>query len=521
VIEYLEETNVYRLEILSTQTMQETVDLYSQNPLVEYAEPNSLGEGGDFIPNDTFFPQQWHLNNTGQTGGTADADIDAVEGWQITRGSSAIVLAILDTGIDSDHPEFQGRILPGFDFVNEDSDPEADHPHGVLVSGISAANTDNNFAGSGVDHNVSILPVKVLDSQNLGTTFDLAQGLVFAANQRAHVINMSLINFPLASSTLNDALQFARDAGAILVACAGNGGIGNADQSGPGASPLTISVGATDDNDARASFSGTGQALDMVAPGLSVPTTVFNSSRDEVTLFSGCSAATPVVAGIATLLLSVEPSLTHDDIRNILTETAEDLVGPPSEDTPGRDDFFGFGRVNMHAALQSVVGLRPAQCQAALKGNAIDPDGEGKGVGAIIPTGTGRFQQKLEEGASAEFEVVNVALKCGTRLDVCLESGDETRSELLLQQIFLCDTDNLAVGHAKIDERNGTPTLTPQPDFETISLAEVTGNMDNICNAVVGRVIRVRRSESRSSPCNEDVVLEGTIVEEDGQSFFR
>ena len=271
IIKHVKEIDVYHLKIPSTSTVPEMVELYSKNPKCHYAEPNYIGEGGDFIPNDTSFPQQWYLNNIGQTGGTVDADIDVMwEGWQITRGSSAVVVAVLDTGIDSDHREFQGRILPGFDFVNEDSDPEADHPHGPQVTGILAANANNAFAVAGVDHRAQILPVKVLNAQSAGTTADLIQGLLFAAAQGAHVVNMSLINYPLTSS-LTDALQFARDAGAILIACAGNGGIGNADISGPGASPLTISVGGTDHNDARASFSGTGQALDVVAPGVNLP----------------------------------------------------------------------------------------------------------------------------------------------------------------------------------------------------------------------------------------------------------
>jgi len=283
----------------------------------------------------------------------ADADIDAVEGWQITRGSSLITVAVLDTGIDSDHPEFEGRISAGFDFVNNDDDPEADHSHGALVSGIIAANADNNFSVTGVGHYVGILPVKVLDSRNRGSVSNLVKGLVFSANQGANVINMSLINYPLTSS-LKDALQFARNAGAILIACAGNGGIGNADLSAPRRSPLTISVGASDKDDMRASFSGTGKALDVVAPGRSVRTVRFGSNQDVATNFSGCSAATPIVSGIATLLLSIDPTLTHEAIREILRMSAEDLVGPFSEDTPGRDDFFGYGRVNLQNALLRV-----------------------------------------------------------------------------------------------------------------------------------------------------------------------
>lgn len=356
VMEYNADIDVYRLIILSDSSITEVVNLFATDPRCEYAEPNAIGQGSKFFPNDTFFPQQWYLDNTGQTGGTPDADIDAVEGWQITRGSSAIVVAVLDTGIDSDHLEFAGRILPGYDYVNNDPDPEDDNSHGTYVSGIIAANADNNFSIAGVDHNVQILPVKVLDFDGTGNAFDLSQGLTFAANEGARVINMSLQDYPSDSITLNSALQFARDAGAILIASAGNGGIGDADVSWPGASPLTISVGATDHNDARADFSGTGAALDLVAPGVDLPTVLYDDNTDGFFPFSGTSASAPVVSGIATLLLSLDDSLTHNQVLIILACTAEDLVGPADEDTKGRDDFFGYGRVNMKKALL-LVGI--------------------------------------------------------------------------------------------------------------------------------------------------------------------
>lgn len=351
VLEVIEKLGIYRLALPVGRSATRMRGEFSDDPRCEHVELNYIGEGGDLIPNDTSFGDQWHLNNTGQGGGTLDADIDAVEAWDITTGSDSVVVAVLDSGIDSDHPELLGRVLPGFDFVNEDSDPEADHAHGAVVTGILAANADNSFAVAGIDHSAKILPVKVLGSANLGTLADLIEGLTYAADQGADVISMSLINYPVAFSFLEDALQYARDSGAILIACAGNDGIGDADVSGPGASPLTISVGATTRNDARASFSGTGSALDVVAPGSSISTIAYNTAVDTSSVFSGCSAATPIVAGITSLLLAEYPSLTHDEVRSILTQSAEDLVGPPNEDTPGRDDFFGHGRVNLHSAL--------------------------------------------------------------------------------------------------------------------------------------------------------------------------
>jgi thermitase len=366
VLDYIEKLHVYHLRIPEGRTVDQMIELYANDPRCEYVERNYIGGGGGLIPDDTFYREQWHLDNDGQTGGTADADIDAVEGWRITQGDPTVVAAILDTGIDRRHREFRRRLLPGHDFVDEDGDPEADHPHGPLVAGVLAANSDNGFGVAGVDRRVTILPVKVLDRNNRGTVVDLAEGLVYAADQGADVINMSLINYPL-GGILNNALRYARNAGSILVACAGNGGIGDADVSGPGASRLTISVGATDHDDLRADFSGTGRRLDVVAPGLEVVTTAFDADDDGATFFSGCSAATPVVSGIATLLLSIDPSLRHNQVRAILRRTADDQVGDPDEDEPGRDDFFGFGRVNLNNALSELVtavavDVNPRRC---------------------------------------------------------------------------------------------------------------------------------------------------------------
>jgi thermitase len=394
ILEVIPELGIYRLSIPGNATVGAMAAKLSHDPRFEDVEPNNIGEGGDFIPNDPAFPKQWHLHNTGRFGGTEDADIDAVEGWQITRGDESITVAVLDSGIDFDHPEFAGRLLPGFDFVNEDPDPQFDHPHGVWVSGVLAANADNDLSVAGVDHFAQILPIKVLDEQNRGSVFDLAAGLEFAADAGADVINMSLIGYGNGPSLIS-ALQYARTAGAVLIACAGNGGIGDADVSGPGVSPLTISVGATTESDERASFSGTGDALDVVAPGSFIWTV--NANSTGATWFSGCSAATPIVSGIASLLLSLDPSLTHDEILGILTQTAEDEVGPPSEDFQGPDDFFGHGRVNMNQALASVA--------TALCGNLIIDPGEQCDDGNVV-SGDGCSSTCQEEGEDSDGDGV-------------------------------------------------------------------------------------------------------------------
>jgi subtilisin family serine protease len=267
-----------------------------------------------------------------------------------------VKIAILDVGIETFNAEFTGaRFLRGPDFTNGDENPEADHPHGIYTLGLLAANADNDFGGAGVDHRSEILVIKVLNGFNRGSVADLAAGIIEAAQEDADIISMSLIDYGN-TNTLNLALEVAQSAGSILIACAGNGGIGNADISYPGASPLTISIGSVDSQERRTAISGTGAMLDFVAPGENL-FTVASGSGNELTQFSGCSAATPLAAGIAGLMKAVNPQLTQADIKDIWIDTARDLIGPGSQDTLGRDDQYGYGMLDAAAAVQLAVEI--------------------------------------------------------------------------------------------------------------------------------------------------------------------
>jgi subtilisin family serine protease len=328
-------------------------------PGVRHVERNGIGSGG-LMPNDSFFAAQWHLHNTGQNAGKPGADVAAAAAWAISTGSPNVTIAVLDSGSDFAHPDFAGRFLPGgFDFVAEDADAEGDHPHGTWVAGVIAANANNGFAVTGIDHAARILTVKVLNDNNAGTTFDQIQGVNYAASvPEVDIINLSLINYP-SSVALDQAMADARAAGKIVIACAGNGGPGNADNSWPGASTNSISIGATDRNDNRAGFSATGAALDFVAPGSFITTTEWQTTANVSRSVSGCSFATPLTSGIAGLLLARAEelgfTLNHDDVYRLFKAGAEDLVGPASEDAPGRDDYFGWGRLNALHSLELVA----------------------------------------------------------------------------------------------------------------------------------------------------------------------
>jgi hypothetical protein len=152
-----------------------------------------------------------------------------------------------------------------------------------------------------------------------------------------------------------------------------------------------------------------------------------------------------------------------------------------------------------------------SSCVASLAGPAIDPDGLNRGIGAIRPSGRGRFRQLPGEGPQADFSATNVALDCGTRLDVCLERGGQNRPRALLQQLLVCDASGNAGSRAKIDERRRPPELDPVPDAAVTALTAIDESADDICEAVEGRSIRLRRSESSRRACDEAVVLEGAI----------
>lgn len=344
---------------------QDWIQTLQAHPEVAAAERNGIGQGGIVpVPDDPVWPELWHLENTGQMGGTPGADIEVRAAWQIEDGSPDVVVAVLDTGLNLNHPDFVGRVAPGgYDFVAEDNNPTADHPHGTWVAGLIAAEADNSFGTSGVDRAAKILPIKVLNQNNSGTTFDLIQGLDYtAARPEVDVVNLSLINYPAAAS-LQTALTNLRAAGKIVVACAGNSGAGDADLSWPGASPETISIGWTDAADVRADLSATGAALDLVAPGNEVATAdaAGNNSADIV---SGCSFATPLTAGVATLMVALAESLAgpidHDIARTYLIAGAEDQVGPApfgvsGGDAPGRDNDYGHGRINAKRSLEALA----------------------------------------------------------------------------------------------------------------------------------------------------------------------
>ncbi|MDH7475678.1 MAG: S8 family peptidase [Anaerolineae bacterium] len=306
-------------------------------------------------PNDPAYEgdDQWGLNK-----------IEGPKAWGITTGSSLVTIAVIDTGVDLDHPDLQDKIVPGWDFVNNDATPDDDHSHGTHVAGIAAATTNNGLGVAGVAWNTRIMPVKVLDSSGNGSMDDVIAGMTYAADHGAQVLNLSLGSVNN-SSALQDAVNYARDRSAVVVAAAGNCGsgciIGSQYYYNPYMYPAScqnvIGVAATTSTDGWPPFSEHNTYVDLSAPGVGIYSTIPNGYGYK----DGTSMATPFVSGLAALVLSRWPDYTPSQVETALFNNADDLG------SSGRDDYFGYGRINAFQTLLNgaEMGSSALEAQAA------------------------------------------------------------------------------------------------------------------------------------------------------------
>lgn len=316
----------------------------NRHPWVRFAEVDGIGTGGATLPNDANFGSQWHHRNVNSSG-PVRADMHSTEAWDLTTGSTDVVLAILDTGLAAGQPDFAGRTVAGYDFVNDDDDPADDHGHGTAVAGAASATGNNQARVAGVDWHCRIMPLKVLDHNNSGQYSWWTAGIEWAVDHGADVINLSA-GGGTESLTMQAAIEHAIEQGVIVVTITHNDGAGTIRF--PGRLEACITVGATDANDAVTGFSNYGPQIDLVAPG----TNIYTLSRSGgVTRWWGTSFAAPLVSGTSCLLRSVDPTLTQTQMRTLLCAGADDQVGDEL-DLPGFDTHYGHGRLNAYASLQ-------------------------------------------------------------------------------------------------------------------------------------------------------------------------
>lgn len=300
-------------------------------PNVAYVEPDGIVEAL-FDPNDPYY-----INNY-QWG---PQDINAPSAWDTTRGSSGIIIAIVDTGVNYNHPD----IAPNYDnrgknWINPSKSPLDDNGHGTHVAGIAAAVTNNGIGVAGISQS-KILAEKVLNRFGSGTYSSVANGITDAADKGADIISMSLGGGD--SYTMEIAVNYAWNNGSLIVAAAGNSNSGTI--SYPAAYANVTAVSALSQGDSKASYSNYGAKIELAAPG----TDILSTYKNGYAYLSGTSMATPFVSGSAALVLSKNSSLTNQQVRDILDSSADDIGAS------GRDTYFGYGKVNPYRALQQTL----------------------------------------------------------------------------------------------------------------------------------------------------------------------
>jgi len=380
----------YIVYVDNIKDIPETCKQYEKYFTVDFAEPDFIGESAGerttgilsiLKPNDEYYNRQWALKNNGNTRtttgkpGKSGADVDAERGWEIETGSEDVIVGILDSGSKLDHPDLAGRFwinkkevrngkdndqngfiddVNGWNFAYDNSNVIDDGGHGTNISGTIGAVANNSIGYSGIDWKCKLMICKNLDDENLGEYSWWSASLYYAANNGAKIINMSEGGYDY-SKTLEVAINYAYDAGCLIVASMMNKN--NNDTYYPAAYKNVLAVGATDTDDGRCKQftwgggSNWGKHISVVAPGNRIYGLDYKDEYNYDVYWSGTSQATAYVTGIASLLLAQDIGRTNKELKAIITATAKDQVGDPSEDTPGWDEYYGYGRVDLYAAL--------------------------------------------------------------------------------------------------------------------------------------------------------------------------
>ena len=504
VVKFRGDTKPFRVIRVPEGRVLEGIREYLGRADVEYAEPNYIANAL-WSPDDQYYPYQWHLDNPEHGG------INVEEAWDIETGSPDVVVAVIDTGVAyEDYREGWGwwgtsyyqapdlaqtSFVPGYDFVNDDNHPNDDDSHGSHVAGTIAQSTDNGIGVAGVAFNCSIMPVKVLDKNGSGTYVDIAEGIRWAADHGANVINLSL-GGPSQSTTLKNACAYAYDKGVTIVCAAGNGyEEGNSPCYPAAYDDYCIAVGATRYDNNRAPYSNTGNYLDISAPGgdLTVDQNgdgygdgvlqnTFNPDTKQTNdfgywFFQGSSVAAPHVSGVAALLISNGVATAPDNVREALQSTAED------HGAPDWDAEYGWGIVDAHAALMWTEGPLPT-----LESIAVTPTEASIEVGLTQQfTATGTYSdgstKDITDSVTWESSDISVATIDATGLATANNKGTTyitaIKDGVSSEQAILTVTDPTLVSIAVLPETasievGSTQQFTATGTYSDGSTADLT-----------------------------------------------
>jgi parallel beta-helix repeat protein len=406
-------SNVYNFVLSENTDLLLAASKYSADSNVEYVEPNYIFQKC-IIPNDEYFEEQWALNQLN------DIDINAPEAWDIETGNENIVIAIIDSGVDYNHPDLKDNIwinyneipgnlidddnngyiddIIGWDFINNNNDPLDENGHGTHCAGIASAVTNNSIGVAGLSWGCKIMPLKILGNNGSGAVIHGAMAILYAIDNGANIISMSFGSL-FYSKLFDDITNYAYNKGIILVAAAGNNNLKI--KFYPAAYDNVLAVAATDQYDRKARFSNYGSWVDIASPGVDILSTMptYNVSMNDAgynknyTKASGTSMACPYVAGLAGLLLSNNPGQNPDQIKSRIIYSADRT--PP-------DREIGRGRINAYEALMR--GLGPAESNISLPIHLSEVSGSIEIRGSASGEGFQYFTLEYGKGKNPDEE---------------------------------------------------------------------------------------------------------------------
>lgn len=325
----LDRLNVHVVELPEAGNEEAYLRHFLSLPEVASAELDRIVRPAQVSPNDPLYASsQWHLPK-----------ISAPSAWATTTGSSNVVVAVLDTGVDGAHPDLAGKLVAGWNVYNDNGDTSDVQGHGTQVAGTVAAASNNALGVASVAWHCSIMPVRITNLAGSATYSSIASGLNWAADRGARVANVSFE--ATGSSTVRSAAEYFQSRGGVVVMAAGNNGYTDSSAD----NPFIVTVSATDQTDAIYSWSNRGSVIDIAAPGV-VHTTTRGGGYSQA---QGTSFAAPVVAGTAALAISINWNLTGEQVQDVLRRSAEDLGAA------GRDALYGWGRVNAARAVSEAI----------------------------------------------------------------------------------------------------------------------------------------------------------------------
>ena len=357
-----------------------------KNKQVVFVEPNQQMKS-TYIPEDPSYIKQWYLNK-----------IDMPKAWDQTKGSSKITVAVIDDGVQQDHPELKGKIISPYNAVTGGT-YYVPQEHATHVAGIIAA-SHNQSGIAGIAPNVKIMPINVFDGDE-ASDYDVAKGIKYAADHHADIINMSLGSTGY-SYLLDYYAAYAKSKGVFIVAAAGNDG--SFEKMYPAALDSVVGVSATDNADKVTFFSNHGSDIDFAAPGLNIYSTVNDSKYNSL---SGTSMAAPIVTGVAALVRSKNPFLTPDQVMSVLKKSTVDLGAK------GRDDYYGYGRIDAYKAVENT----PSPMSKISGPNTYTMTGKNKAALSFVVSGKSNVSLTIKDASGKVIRQV-IANKSFTQTKV-------------------------------------------------------------------------------------------------------